>query len=69
MFDYDELIARDKANLDITWLRDESLEETENLPEPAVLAREIMEDLKVALEQFSSIAEELGEDELGEDGE
>lgn len=64
VFDYDELIARDKANLDITWLRDESLEESDNLPEPALLAREIMEELKVALEQFSSIAEELGEDEL-----
>lgn len=67
VFDYDELVARDKANLDITWLRDESLEESENLPEPGVLAREIMEELKVALEQFSSIAEELGEEENGRD--
>ncbi len=33
-FTYDELVARDKANLDLTWLRDESLEDTENLPAP-----------------------------------
>ena len=38
-FTYDELIARDKVNLDIFWLRDESLEDTANLPDPDVLAR------------------------------
>jgi hypothetical protein len=41
---YDELVARDKANLDITWLRDESLEDADNLPAPEVIAREIVED-------------------------
>jgi type I restriction enzyme M protein len=51
------LVARDKANLDITWLRDESLEDAANLPDPDVLAVEIMEDLQVALEQFGLIAE------------
>ncbi|MGH3118498.1 MAG: type I restriction-modification system subunit M, partial [Gaiellales bacterium] len=39
-FNYDELVAREKANLDITWLRDESLEDTDNLPAPEVIARE-----------------------------
>lgn len=63
MFTYDELIARDKANLDITWLRDESLEDSANLPDPDVLAREIVEDLQAALEQFRGIAEDLGVDE------
>jgi type I restriction enzyme M protein len=63
-FSYDELAGRDKANLDIFWLRDESLEDADNLPEPDVLAREIVEELKAALEQFSGIVEELGEDEL-----
>jgi type I restriction enzyme M protein len=29
-FSYDELLARDKVNLDITWLRDESLEDMDN---------------------------------------
>jgi type I restriction enzyme M protein len=42
-FTYDELIARDKTNLDIVWLKDESLEDTENLPAPEVLAQEIVE--------------------------
>jgi type I restriction enzyme M protein len=59
-YSYDELIARDKVNLDIFWLRDESLEDTANLPEPDVLAAEIVEDLQAALEQFSEIAEDLG---------
>ena len=58
-YDYDELMARDKVNLDIFWLRDESLEETANLPEPDVLAVEIVEDLEA--EQFRLIAEDLGE--------
>jgi type I restriction enzyme M protein len=55
----DELIARDKVNLDIFWLRDESLEDTASLPEPDVLAAEIVEDLQAALEQFGEIAEAL----------
>jgi type I restriction enzyme M protein len=60
-YSYDELIARDKVNLDIFWLRDESLEDTATLPDPDVLAIEIVEDLQAALEQFSEIAEDLGE--------
>jgi type I restriction enzyme M protein len=59
-FKYDELIQRDKVSLDIFWLRDESLEDSENLPAPYVLAQEIVENLKVALQQFESIVEELG---------
>jgi len=61
-YDYEELINRDKASLDIFWLKDESLEESENLPEPGVLAAEIVEDLQAALEQFREIAEDLGEE-------
>ncbi len=49
-YSYEELIARDKVNLDIFWLRDESLEDTANLPDPDVLAQEIVEDLQAALE-------------------
>ena len=60
-YSYDELIARDKVNLDIFWLRDESLEDTANLPNPDILALEIIEDLQAALEQFSEIAEDVGE--------
>ena len=58
-FIYQELMQRDKVSLDIFWLKDESLEDTENLPEPDVLAQEIMENLEAALEQFSSIYEDL----------
>ena len=61
-YTYDELMARDKVNLDIFWLRDESLEDSANLPDPDVLAIEIVDDLKSALAQFESIAEELDED-------
>jgi type I restriction enzyme M protein len=62
-FTYDELIARDKASLDIVWLRDESLEDVENLPAPAVIAAEIVEDLEAALAEFGLIAETLAEPE------
>lgn len=60
-FDYNDLIARDKANLDIFWLRDESLEDTENLPEPDVLALEIMENLESALDDFRALCAEIEE--------
>lgn len=55
-FDYDDLVARDKANLDITWLRDESLEDADNLPAPEIIAREIVEDLTAALAEFEAVA-------------
>ncbi len=60
-FSYDEIMQRDKVSLDIFWLKDESLEDTENLPDPDVLAQEIVENLEAALMQFESIVEELGE--------
>jgi type I restriction enzyme M protein len=47
------------VSLDIFWLRDESLEDSANLPEPDVLVAEIMEDLQTALEQFALIAADL----------
>jgi len=58
-FTYDEIIKRDKASLDIFWLRDKSLEDSDDLPGPDILAQEIADDLQTALEQFSSIAAEL----------
>ena len=58
-FGYDELARRDKLNLDLLWLRDSALEDSENLPDPEVLAAEIVEDLHAALEAFQAIAEEL----------
>ena len=58
-FTYDELIQRDKVSLDIFWLKDESLEDMENLPDPDVLAAEIADNLEAALEQFRGIVEDL----------
>ncbi len=50
-----------KASHNIFWLKDESLEESENLLDPDVLAQDIVEDLEAALEQFREIATDLGE--------
>jgi type I restriction enzyme M protein len=58
-FSHDELVARDKVNLDITWLRDESLEDIDNLPAPEIIAREIVEDLTAALAEFEAVAAAL----------
>lgn len=62
-FKYDEIIARDKTNLDIFWMKDDSLEDTENLPAPAVLAAEIVEQLEAALEEFRSVEDVLAVEE------
>ena len=61
-FDYEELTNRDKTTLDIFWRRDDSLEDSDNLPEPDTLARDIVEELQAALVQFQAIAEDLGEE-------
>lgn len=58
-FPYEELAKRDKLNLDIFWLKDDSLEDIESLPAPDILAAEIVENLENALEQFRAVAEEL----------
>ena len=60
-FTYDELVARDKANLDLIWLKDDSIEDAADLPAPDVLAAEIMEELEAALGEFAAIVDELGE--------
>ena len=58
-FTYPEIVARDKANLDILWLKDDSLEDSENLPSPAELAAEIVVSLEAALEEFRAVEEAL----------
>lgn len=66
-YNYEDLISRDKASLDIFWLRDESLSDSDNLPEPDVLAQEIVADLEAALDQFRLIATDLsGSDDASE---
>ncbi|PIP06939.1 MAG: DNA methyltransferase [Syntrophobacterales bacterium CG_4_8_14_3_um_filter_49_14] len=58
-FTYNEIMQRDKISLDIFWLKDESLEDSENLPNPDALARDIVENLESALDQFGSIYQDL----------
>ena len=58
-FTYDELMTRDKASLDISWLRDESLEDADSLSSPDIIAAEIAEDLEAALAKFAEIASTL----------
>ena len=58
-FAYDDIIARDKTNLDIFWLKDDSLTDLDNLPEPDILAAEIVENLESALESFRTVEESL----------
>lgn len=64
-YNYDELVARDKTNLDIFWLKDDALEDTENLPAPDILAAEIVEQLEAALEEFRSVENALVEQQDG----
>ena len=60
-FTYDELISRDKTSLDIFWLKDNSLTDLDNLPDPDVLATEIIENLAAGLENFKAIAATLNQ--------
>ena len=59
VYDNADLIARDKASLDIFWLKDDSLAGSDNLPPPDVIAQEIVVDLEAALEPFRLIAGDL----------
>jgi type I restriction enzyme M protein len=54
-FTYEELLKRDNTSLDIFWLKDESLEDLENLPEPSIILSEIIENLQNAVEQFQEL--------------
>jgi len=54
-FEYKELIARDKASLDIFWLKDDSLDNLDDLPPPEVLQQEIIEHLEAALASFRDV--------------
>ena len=67
-FSYDDLMKRDKVNLDIFWLRDESMEDSANLPPPDQIAEEIVEDLRAALGQLEEIAMDLSPETVAWDG-
>jgi type I restriction enzyme M protein len=55
-FTYEEIVAREKTSLDITWLKDQSLADLDNLPDPDELAEDIIENLEAALENFRVVA-------------
>jgi len=61
-YSYDEIIARDKTSLDISWIKDKSLADLDNLPDPDVLAEEIVENLEAGLESFRAIINSLKTD-------
>ncbi|MFV1885251.1 MAG: type I restriction-modification system subunit M [Balneola sp.] len=61
-YSYEEIIERDKTNLDIFWLRDKSLTDLDNLPDPDILASDIIENIEAGLESFREIMEIVEED-------
>jgi type I restriction enzyme M protein len=60
---YSEIIERDKTNLDIFWIKDKSLTDLDNLPDPDVLANEIIENIEAGLNSFKEIMETINGDE------
>jgi type I restriction enzyme M protein len=58
-YDYDDLLKRDKLSLDLFWIKDKSLTDTDSLPALGIIAAEIADDLEAALEQFTKIAARL----------
>ena len=62
-YTFEEIQKRDKTNLDIFWIKDKSLDDLDNLPEPDVIAQELVDDLTSALEELKSISDDLGDDE------
>ena len=58
-YSYKEIMRREGANLDLSWIRDTSLEDSADLEDPDVIADEIADDLEAALEQFVTIASDL----------
>ena len=60
---YDEIIARDKTSLDIFWLKDKSLTDLDNLPDPDILANEIIENIESGLASFREIMDTINSSE------
>ena len=59
-YDYEDLLKRDKLSLDLFWIKDKSLTDTDSLPAPDIIATEIADDLEAALEQFREIVGDPG---------
>lgn len=59
-FTYEEIIKRDKTSLDITWIKDKSLTDLDNLPDPDVLAEEIIENFQTGIDSFKDLINNIG---------
>ena len=59
-FTVDEILKRDKTSLDIFWIKDKSLADLDSLPDPDVLAADIIENLQSAMDSFKELMEALG---------
>jgi type I restriction enzyme M protein len=59
-FSYEEISARDKTSLDLFWLKDRSLADLDNLPDPKDLAEEIVENIEAGLGNFRNVLAALG---------
>lgn len=60
-FAYEELLERDKTSLDVSWLKDKSLSDLDDLPEPDELAQDIIENLEAGLNSFREVLAEVSE--------
>ena len=58
-YSYEEIVSRDKTSLDIFWIKDKSLTDLDNLPDPDVLANEIIENIESGLNAFKEIMETI----------
>jgi type I restriction enzyme M protein len=62
-FTYDEIVLKDKTSLDIFWLKDNSLTDLDNLPDPDVLVEDIIENLESSLESLRGISNNLSKEQ------
>ena len=63
-YSYDDIIARDKTSLDIFWIKDKSLNDLDNLPDPDILANEIIDNLESGLTSFREVMEVIHGNEV-----
>jgi type I restriction enzyme M protein len=62
-FKYDDILKRDKTNLDIFWIKDKSLDDLDKLPDPDIIANELLEDLESAVSNLREISTDLNNGE------
>ena len=60
-YSHAELVARDKTSLDLFWLKDDSLTDLDNLPDPKDIAEDIVQNIEAGLVSFRAVAAKLGE--------